>query len=346
MKTKPGNAVAASALLVCLTAIMLLANLCLGPVKIPVSQVFASIVGKGGVNVTWNCIVLESRLPQALTALLSGSALAVSGLMLQTSFRNSLAGPDILGINGGAGLGVALVMLLFGGNLSFAGMGLGASVSVIFGAMAGALAVTALILFLSERIGNPVMLLIAGVMVSYLASALISLLNFFSSAEGVHSYTMWGMGNFGGVTMERLPVFAAFTFFGLAIAFMLIKPLNAMMLGDLYARNLGVDVRRTRRLLLVSTSLLVAVTTAFCGPISFIGLAVPHIARMVLGNGNHRALMPVTLLCGALTALLCNLASGLPGSRGLIPLNAITPAIGAPVILYVLLHSAGRRKMQ
>ena len=317
--------------------LLFLAGLCLGPVDIPVSGVIGAVLGQGSGNVSWDYIVLESRLPSTLTALLAGAALSVSGLMLQTAFRNPLAGPDILGINGGAGLGVALVMLLLGGNIGIGGTSLGTSISIILGALAGALAVTGLILALSARIKNPVMLLIAGVMVSYLTSALISLLNFFSSAEGVHSYTMWGMGNFGGVSLSRLPLMAALVVAGLIVAFLLVKPLNAMLLGDLYARNLGIDVKRTRMLLLLATGLLVAITTAFCGPVSFIGLAVPHIARLILGNGNHRALMPITVLTGAVVAMLCNLLSSLPGSRGLIPLNAITPAFGAPVILYVLL---------
>ncbi|MCQ2057014.1 MAG: iron ABC transporter permease [Bacteroidaceae bacterium] len=325
-------------------AILLLvaAGLCIGPVNIPFGKAAGVVFGHGSGSDAWDYIILESRFPSTVTALLAGAALSASGLMLQTAFRNPLAGPDILGINGGAGLGVAIVMMLFGGNLSMGSMSLGASVSVIVGAMAGAMAVTGLILALSARIKNPVVLLIAGVMVSYLASALISLLNFFSTAEGVHSYTMWGMGNFGGVSLSRLPLFACLALAGLLVALLLVKPLNAMLLGDMYARNLGVNVRRARLMLLLATSLLVAVTTAFCGPVSFIGLAVPHIARLMLGSSDHRRLMPVTVLSGAAVALVCNLASSLPGDRGLIPLNAITPAIGAPVILYVLLKQQRR----
>jgi iron complex transport system permease protein len=296
-----------------------------------------SLFGAGASRESWDFIIRESRLPSAVTALLAGASLAVSGLMLQTAFRNPLAGPDILGINGGAGLGVALVMLLFGGNLTMGNLTLGGSMSVIIGAFAGAIAVTALVLYLSTKLKNPVMLLIVGIMVSYLTSAMISLLNFFSTAEGVHSYTMWGMGNFGGVSLAQLKVFCPVVAVGLAIAVSLIKPLNALLLGDMYAENLGINIIRTRNWLLLSTSLLVAIITAYCGPVSFIGLAVPHIARMLLQSSNHRSLMPLTILCGAVIALLCNLLSSIPGDRGLIPLNAITPAIGAPVILYVLL---------
>lgn len=313
------------------------AGLCYGPVNIPFANVFGAVFGNGSGNAAWDYIIRESRFPSVVTAILAGSALSASGLMLQTVFRNPLAGPDILGINGGAGLGVALVMMAFGGNLSMGSMSLGTSVSVIIGATTGAFAVTGLILLLSARIKNPAVLLIAGVMVSYLTSALISLLNFFSTAEGVHSYTMWGMGNFAGVSLSRLPLFTCIALAGLVVAFFLSKPLNAMLLGDLYAENLGINTKRVRLLLLFATSMLVAVTTAFCGPISFIGLAVPHLARLVIGTANHRSLMTVTVLTGAVTALLCNIVSSLPGNRGLIPLNAITPAVGAPVILYVLL---------
>lgn len=333
MKSKTGICYALAAAILAL----LLCNLCFGTVNIPVRNVLASVFGGSAGKDSWDFIIRQSRLPSAITAMLAGSALAASGLMLQTAFRNALAGPDILGINGGAGLGVALVMLLFGGNLTIGSMTLGASMSVIAGAFVGALAVMGLVLLLSTRLRNPVMLLIAGIMVSYLASAIISLLNFFSTAEGVHSYTMWGMGNFGGVTLDQLPLFCTVIITGLTIAVLLIKPLNALLLGDLYAQNLGFSLTRIRNLLLLSTSLLVAITTAFCGPVSFIGLAVPHVARLILKSGNHRSLMPATILCGAVIALLCNLLSSIPGDRGLIPLNAITPAIGAPVILYVLL---------
>ena len=333
------KSISISIILVAATLVLFFLNLCWGTVHIPFRDVIASLTGNGASRESWDFIIRESRLPAAITALLAGSSLAASGLMLQTAFRNPLAGPDILGINGGAGLGVALVMLLFGGNLTMGNLTLGGSVSVIIGAFVGALAVTALVLYLSTKLKNPVMLLIMGIMVSYLASALISLLNFFSTAEGVHSYTMWGMGNFGGVSLGQLPLYCMVVALGLFIAVALIKPLNALLLGDMYAENLGINIIRTRNWLLLSTSLLVAIITAYCGPVSFIGLAVPHIGRMILKSSNHRSLMPVTILTGAVVALLCNVLSSIPGNRGLIPLNAITPAIGAPVILYVLLKN-------
>ena len=316
--------------------VLLVASLLYGSVRIPASEVIDILFGGESEKSAWRHIILESRLPQALTALLSGAALAVSGLMLQTTFNNPLAGPDVLGINAGAGLGAAIVLLLFGGIMPTGNLLLGGSLTLVAAAFVGALLVTLLILSFAARLRNHAMLLIIGMMVGYVVASVVSLLNFFSTAEGVQSYMMWGMGNFGGVSRQSLPLFATLTLVGLAIAISLVKPLNALLLGERYAKNLGVDIRRTRTLLLLSTGLLVAVTTAYCGPISFIGLAVPHIARLLLGTGNHRSLMPTTMLCGSLIALLCNLISTLPGDNGLLPLNAITPIIGAPVIIYVI----------
>ena len=326
----------------CLCILLLfMANLLCGSVRIPASEVLTILFGGDCSHPSWSYIIWESRLPQALTAMLTGAALAASGLMLQTAFSNPLAGPDILGINAGAGLGAAIVLLLFGGIMPAGNLLFSGSLALVAAAFVGALAVTVLILLFASRVRSHSMLLIIGMMVGYVVSSAVSLLNFFSTAEGVQSYMMWGMGNFGGVSRTQLPLFASLVLIGLAIAIILVKPLNALLLGDRYARNLGINILRTRTLLLLSTGLLVAVTTAYCGPINFIGLAVPHIARLVLGTGNHRSLMPATLLTGALIALLCNLISILPGDKGLLPLNAITPIIGAPVIIYVILS---RRK--
>lgn len=329
-----------------LGAIILLlfaANLLVGSVSIPPAEVFHILLGGEGEKASWNFILWESRLPQALTALLCGGALAVCGLMLQTAFKNPLAGPDILGINSGASLGVALVMLLFGGSITAGAFSLSGFVSVLTGAFIGAMLVMALILFFSTLIKSNVMLLITGIMIGYIASSVIALLNFFATAEGVQSYMIWGLGNFGGVSLQQMPAFAAVTLLGLFGSLLLIKPLNALLLGERYAENLGVNVRRVRNGLLVVTGLLTAVTTAFCGPVSFIGLAVPHMARMVLGTANHRSLLPVTILCGGVVALLCNLLCTLPGEAGIIPLNAVTPFIGAPVIIYVILRQKSMR---
>lgn len=318
--------------------LLMAGNLFLGAVSIPASAVCDILMGNEVEKASWSFIVWESRFPQCITALLCGAALSVSGLMLQTVFSNPLADPSILGISSGASLGVALVMLAGGGTIVTGAFTLSGFLSVIVGAFAGASVVMGLILFLSTLIRNSVMLLIAGIMIGYITSSAISLLNFFATAEGVHSYMIWGLGNFGGVSLQQLPVFSAVTLLGLFTAVLLIKPLNALLLGPRYAENLGVNIRRIRNLLLIATGLLTAVTTSFCGPVAFIGLAVPHIARLMQGTSNHNSLLPVTLLTGSAMALLCNLICVLPGEAGIIPLNAVTPILGAPVIIYVIIN--------
>ena len=320
-----------------LTIVLFAANMLYGSVEIPLIDVLAALTGKGSENEVWRLIVLEMRLPQAVTALLAGASISVAGLMLQTLFANPLAGPEVLGINSGAGLGVALVMLLAQGIFTFAGTGFMGYVAVLSGAFAGALLIILIILFFSSLLRNKIYLLIAGVAVSYLTSSVISLLNYFATSEGVHSFLIWGMGSFSAVTMARLPFFVVTTLLLLFVSLMLVKPLNVLLLGDAYAHNLGINVKKIRTLALVITGLLTAVVTAFCGPIAFIGLAVPHITRMLLSTNNHNSLLPATIFMGGATALLCNLICQLPGNGGLLPLGAVTPLIGAPVILYVIL---------
>ena len=316
--------------------VLFVLNLLLGSVSIPAGEVMRILAGGEAAKGSWRFIVLESRLPQAITATLCGAALAVSGLLLQTAFRNPLAGPSVFGINSGAGLGVALVMLLFGGGLSVGSLQLSGFAAILLAAFIGAMAVMTVIFFFSTLVRNSVMLLIIGIMIGYISNSAISLLNFFATDEGVKSYLVWGMGSFGGVSLKNLPVFVTVTLAGIVGALLLIKPLNALMLGDRYAENLGVNILRVRNWLLIVTGILTAVTTAFCGPVAFIGLAVPHIARLLLTTDNHRQLLPATLLCGAVVALFCNLLCYLPGEEGVIPLNAVTPLIGAPVIIYVI----------
>ena len=324
--------------LTALILVLMAANLFFGSVDIPAEAIFSILTGGEVEKASWSFIVWEARVPQALTALLCGAALAGSGLMLQTAFNNPVGGPSILGINSGASLGVAMVMLLGGGTLATAGITLSGFCSIVLGAFICSMVVMCIILFLSTLIKSNIMLLITGIMIAYITSSAISLLNFFATAEGVHSYMIWGMGNFSGVSLEQMPYFASFTLAGLVLAILLIKPLNALLLGNRYAENLGVNIKRTRNLLLIATGILTAVTTAFCGPVSFIGLAVPHIARLLLGTSNHNSLMPVTLLTGSSVALLCSLICILPGESGIIPLNAVTPVLGAPVILYVIVN--------
>lgn len=319
--------------------ILFMGSLLYGAVNIPVSTVFDVLMGNEIERAAWRHIILQSRLPQAVTALLAGSSLAVCGLMLQTLFRNPLAGPSILGISDGANLGVAAVMLYFGGSLSkVTNLPISGYLAVVIAAFVGACTVLGIIIWFSTRIKNNIMLLIIGIMVGYMASSLISILNFYASADSVFSFVMWGMGNFSGVSLERLPFFVGCTLFGLIVSVLLIKPLNALLLGEMYAANLGVKIKRTRIFILLCTGLLTAVTTAYCGPISFIGLAVPHVARLMLGSSNHKLLLPVTLLCGGCIALLCNILTVIPGGSGMLPLNAVTPMLGAPVILYVIMN--------
>ena len=330
-------------LLAIILFILIAANLFFGSVHIPAGAVVDVLLGKDVAKSSWSFIIWESRFPQCITALLTGAALSTCGLMLQTVFNNPLADSSILGISAGSSLGVALVMLGLGGSIVSSSFTLSGFVAIICGALVGALLILGLILFLSTLIKNNVMLLIAGIMIGYVTSSAISLLNFFSTAEGVHSYVMWGLGNFGGISLQQLPYYSLFICVGLMGAIFLIKPLNALLLGPRYAENLGVNIKRTRNLILITTGLLTAVTTAFCGPISFIGLAVPHVARLLLGTSNHNYLLPITLLCGGVVALVCNLICILPGENGIIPLNAVTPILGAPVILYVIIN---QRKIQ
>ena len=313
-------------------------NLITGSVQIPFADVLDILCGRFTVKESWQYIILENRLPQTLTAILCGASLSVCGLMLQTAFRNPLAGPDVFGISSGAGLGVALVMLLLGGTVSISMFTVSGFLAILTAAFVGAIAVTALILFLSTMVRNSVLLLIVGIMVGYVSSSAVSLLNFFASEEGVKSYMVWGMGNFGGVSMNHIPLFALLCLIGIVTSFLLVKPLNILLLGPQYAESLGVSTRQLRNILLVVVGLLTAITTAFCGPISFIGLAIPHIARLLFRSENHQVLLPGTVLSGAAIALLCNFICYLPGEAGIIPLNAVTPLIGAPVIIYVIVQ--------
>ena len=313
-------------------------NLITGSVQIPFADVLDILCGRFMGKESWQYIILENRLPQTLTAILSGASLSVCGLMLQTAFRNPLAGPDVFGISSGAGLGVALVMLLLGGTVSTSMFTVSGFLAILTAAFVGAIAVTALILFLSTMVRNSVLLLIVGIMVGYVSSSAVSLLNFFASEEGVKSYMVWGMGNFGGVSMNHIPLFSVLCLMGVGVSFLLIKPLNILLLGPQYAESLGVSTRQLRNILLVVVGLLTAITTAFSGPISFIGLAIPHIARLLFRSENHQGLLPGTVLSGAAIALLCNFICYLPGVSGIIPLNAVTPLIGAPVIIYVIVQ--------
>lgn len=309
--------------------------LLVGSVDIPAAEVVGILFGKDSSNSAWNFIVVESRLPMIVAAALSGASLAVCGLLLQTLFSNPLADPSILGISAGSSLGVASVLLVSGGVFGSAIFGY---LATLAGALIGALVIMVALIGISTVLRSSMMLLIVGILISYLASSAISLMNFFATQEGVHSFVIWGLGNFSGVTLRQLPFYAAIIMIGLQCSMMLIKPLNALLLGERYAENLGVNLLKIRNSLLLVSCLLTAVVTAFCGPIGFIGLVVPHIARLMLHTSDHFRLIPATMLLGAVVAMLCTLISVLPAENGLIPINAITPIIGVPVIIYIIIN--------
>lgn len=323
------------------TAVLAALNVYLGSVDIPAGVVTDVLTGARPESDAVRYIIIESRIPQLLTAIIAGAALASSGLLLQTAFRNPLAGPSVLGINSGASLGVAVVILFFGGSISAGTLSWSGYAAVMTGAFVGSLAVIGVLLALSAVIRSDLMLLIVGVMIGYLASSLIMLLNYTSTADGIQSYVMWGMGNFNGVTSASLPLFTAIAGAGIVLSLLLIKPLNAIQLGADYAASLGINIWRVRNVLLLATGLLSSSVTAFCGPIAFIGLAMPHVARMIFRTADHRVLLPATLLVGSAVALLCNLVCVLPAHM-VLPLNAVTPVVGVPVILYVILRRARR----
>lgn len=311
-------------------------TLFVGSVGLTPAQVLGAF--SGSADEAARFIVLESRLPQSLTAVLAGAALAVAGLVMQTLFANPLADPSLLGVNSGASLGAAIALLALGGSWSVGAVAFSGVLLTVAAAFVGACAVIALLLVCSRYLRGNLALLVAGVMLSFLISALISLLSFYATAEGVRSFVVWGLGDFSSVSPDRLPLFAALVLVPAGLLLLAARPLNALLLGTDYAANLGVRVRPVRTRLLLLTGLLTAAVTALCGPISFIGLAVPHAARLLLRSADHRRLLPATLLLGADVALLSLLLTHLPGSRGTLPLAAITPLIGVPVVLYILIR--------
>ena len=329
---------------VLLVAIVVLAivNLLLGSVKIPVADVCRILFGAED-NEIWTNIIWKSRLPQALTAIMAGAGLAVSGLQMQTVFRNPLAGPSVLGISNGSALGVAFVVLLSGriGGVALSRLGYLGDAAMSVAAIVGALAVMMLIVWIAQKVKGNVTLLIIGVMIGYLANAIIGVLKFLSPEEDVKAFVVWGLGSFSRVSGDEMILFVVLMCILLPLACLLVKPMNLLLLGDRYAANLGLNVKQARMLVIISSGILVAIVTAYCGPIMFIGLAVPHLARAIFRTSDHRLLMPATALCGAVLALVCNLIARMPGFEGALPVNSVTALVGAPVIAAVLFR---RRK--
>jgi len=329
-------------LLLVAIVILMVVNLLIGSVRIPVADVCGILAGTES-NEIWENIIWKSRLPQALTAIVAGAGLAVSGLQMQTVFRNPLAGPSVLGISNGSALGVAFVVLLSGrlGGVALSRLGYLGDAAMSVAAIVAALAVMMLIVWISQKVRGNVTLLIIGVMIGYLATAIIGVLKFLSPEEDVKAFVVWGLGSFSRVSGDEMVLFVVLMAILLPLSFLLVKPMNLLLLGDRYAANLGLNIRRARLLVILCSGVLVAIVTAYCGPIMFIGLAVPHLARALFHTSDHRVLIPATMLCGAALALVCNLIARMPGFEGALPVNSVTALVGAPVIAAVLFR---RRK--
>ena len=306
-------------------------NLVLGSVSIPLRAVWNILWGTGNESVIWQNIIWKSRVPQALTALVAGAGLSVSGLQMQTVFRNPLAGPSVLGISSGASMGVAFVVLLSGslGGVALSKLGFMGEIALTIAAIAGSLSIMALIVFVSQKVRGNVTLLIIGVMIGYIANAV---------EEDIRAYVIWGLGSFARVSGDQMTLFICIMVVLLPLSFLLVKTLNLLLLGDAYARNLGLNIKRARLLVITCSGVLVAIVTAYCGPIIFLGLAVPHLCRGMFRTSDHRILMPASLLAGASLALVCNLIARMPGFEGALPVNSVTALVGAPVVMSVLFN--------
>jgi iron complex transport system permease protein len=331
-------------MLVALLGIFLL-MLALGSVNIPLDQTIRVLMGGEPDRASWANIILKVRLPKAITATLAGAALSVSGLMMQTLFRNPLAASDVLGINSGASLGVALVVLSTGvGGSLLAGVSFVSDLSLAAAAMIGSGLTLAIILFIARQVENSLTLLILGLMIGSLTFALVSLLIYFSIPERIQAYINWGFGSFGGVTWSQIPILTTAILAGLLLSWAFSKNLNTLLLGETYAISLGLNVRRARLLIIVATALLTGAVTAFCGPVSFIGIAVPHLCRSLLNTSDHRVLVPGTILMGAVVALIVALIAEMPGNTIILPLNAVMALFGAPVVIWIILRQRNVQK--
>lgn len=322
--------------------ILFVLNISLGSVDIPVKSVFKSLIGSSSGKETWNYIILNYRLPKAITAVLVGSGLSVGGLLMQTLFRNPLAGPYVLGISSGASLGVALLILgssIIGGSFHFLSQ---SQLFISLAASAGSFMVLFAVMIVSKKIKNTMSILIIGLMFSSLTSAVISVLAYFSSAENLQQYMFWGFGSLGNLTWNEVLIFSCIYVIAAALIFPVIKSLNSLLLGENYAKSVGVNMKQSKNLILVATSLLTGVITAFAGPIAFIGLAAPHMTKLMLNTSEHRLILPSAALLGANIMLISDTVAQLPNSEFTLPINAITTMFGAPIVIWLLLR---KRKM-
>jgi len=327
-------------------AMIFILSLALGSVNIPLNEIIRILLGGEASRESWMNIVLKFRLPKALTATLAGAALGVGGLMMQTFFRNPLADPFALGVSSGASLGVALAVLSVGtvGGTLLAGFSLMGDLGLALAASLGAVIVLVIVLSMAQRVQDNLALLILGLMFGYLTSAMVSLLLYFSVAERIQAYINWTFGSFGGVSWGQMPLLAGGVGIGLLLALLMPKSLNALLLGEAYAHSLGADVKLTRIGIIVSTALLAGSVTAFCGPIGFLGTAVPHLCRIGLRTSDHRTLVPASILVGAICALIAALIAEVPGSNIVLPLNAVTALFGAPVVIFIVLRQRRLRE--
>jgi iron complex transport system permease protein len=320
--------------------ILFILNLFVGSVTVPLEDIFKVLLKENTDN-TLNVIIFNYRLPQALTALLAGAALAVAGLLMQTLFRNPLADPSMLGISSGASLGVGIVILLTGAisGTAVSSFGWWSTIGVSLAAFIGAVLVLFVMLAFSSRMKDMTTLIIIGLMIAYLAGSITDILKFFSLKEDIHAFVIWGMGSFSGVGTSKMPIFATSIIIGLVVTFFLSKNLNILLLGEMYAENLGLNIRKNSVIIILVSGYLTAIVTAYCGPIAFVGLAMPHIARFLFKSSDHRLLIPATMLIGMDMALICNLIARMPGFDGNLPVNAVTAFIGAPIVISVILKS-------
>ncbi|WP_084439804.1 FecCD family ABC transporter permease [Dyadobacter alkalitolerans] len=326
--------------LVTLAVVVFVLDVMLGSVQIPLKEVFKIIFLQDSENTAWLFIIEKIRIPKAITAILVGCGLSVSGLQMQTLFRNPLAGPSELGITAGAGLGVAAVMLAGGSSASMyaiSKLGVSGSWLIIVMASLGSALVLSLILLIAGRIRDNVILLIVGVMIGTITLSIVSIWQYFSQPEQLQEYIMWTFGSLGGVTQYHLYALSGVVAFGLLLAFISSKSLNALLLGENYARSMGLTIGKTRLIIMLSTSLLTGSITAFCGPIGFVGIAVPHITRSLFGTSDHRVLIPGCCLTGMVLLLLCDIIAQLPGMQIVIPVNVVTSLLGAPVVIWIII---------
>ena len=330
-------------LLLAILIAIFIASLAIGSVRIPLGDVFTILIGGEPAKATWTTIVMNFRLPKAITAVLAGAALAIAGLQMQTLFRNALADPYVLGISSGASLGVAIVILTAGtvlsstGSTLLSGLGFLGNFSVTIAASLGSALVMVVVLLASRRVST-MTLLILGIMFGYVTSAIVSILLYFSIAERIQTYIAWTYGSFGGTTWGELKVYIPVLLVGIIMAQLMVKSLNALLLGENYARSMGLTVQRARIGLIATTSLLTGTVTAFCGPISFLGIAVPHLSRSLLNTSDHRILVPAVTILGGIVSLSADLIAQVPGFDLVLPLNSITALIGAPVVIWVILR--------